>query len=99
MHVGKHQLEAVAQSLHIRIRVLLQLIALRNDLDRPVLQARVLACLETQVKVAGVFAIDAERICRAARVGFGIRLEPLIWRERGLAHNRRNEQKTRGAKN
>lgn len=77
-HVGKHQLEAIAQGLHIWIWVLLQLKALGDHLHRPVLQSRVLAGLETKVEVTGVFGVDAEGIGRATRVGLSIGLKPLV---------------------
>ena len=78
-HVAEHQLKAVAQSVHVRVGVLLQLVALWNHLDRPVLKSCMFACLEAKVKVTGVFGVDAECICRAAGVGLGIGLEPLIY--------------------
>lgn len=79
LHVGEHQLEPVAQGLHVRVRVLLQLEALRDDLDWPVLEFGVLARLEAKEEVAGVFGVDAERIGRATGVGLGVGLEPLIY--------------------
>lgn len=80
LHVAEHQLEPIAQGLHVRVRVLLQLVALRNHLDGPVLETRLLTRLETKEEVAGVFGIDAESIRRATRVGLGISLEPLVWK-------------------
>lgn len=79
LHIAEHQFEPIAESLHVWVGVLLQLVALRDHLDGPILETRVLARLETKEEVTGVFRIDTERICRATRVGLGISLEPLVW--------------------
>lgn len=78
-HIAEHQLETVAQGVHIGVRVLLEFEALWDDLDGPVLESRMLACLEAKEEVAGVFGVDAEGISRATRIGLGVGLKPLIW--------------------
>lgn len=78
-HIAEHQLETVAQGVHIGVGVLLEFEALWDDLDGPVLESRMLACLEAKEEVAGVFGVDAEGISRATRIGLGVGLKPLIW--------------------
>lgn len=62
LHIAEHQLEPIAQGLHVWVWVLLQLVALWDHLDGPVLETRVLARLETKEEVAGVFGVDTESI-------------------------------------
>jgi hypothetical protein len=62
LHILKEEFKPVAQIPHTRIWVPLQLEALRNDLDRPVHQLRVLARFEAQVEVSSVFGVDAELV-------------------------------------
>lgn len=62
LHVCKQKLEPVTKRSHIRVWVSLQLKPLRDDLDRPILQLSVLPSLETKVKVARIFGIDAKGV-------------------------------------
>lgn len=73
LHVREKQLESIAKSSHVGIRVTLKLIALRDDLDRPVLQLSVRAGLKTQVEIPRVFWIDTKCVSRAFWIGLGIR--------------------------
>lgn len=76
LHVGKKQLEPIAQRHHTRIHVPLQLEGLRNHLDRPALQLRVLAGFEAQEEIAGVFGIDAECVDGTLGVRFRVGGQP-----------------------
>ena len=78
LHVGEHQLEAIAQGLYVGVWVLLKLKALRNHFHGPVLETRVFTSLEAKEEVTRVFGIDAEGIGRTTRVGLGVCLKPLI---------------------
>lgn len=53
-HVRHDQLEAVLQCSHVRILVVPELEALRNDLHRPMGRRSSVTCLEAQIKVAGI---------------------------------------------
>jgi hypothetical protein len=76
LHVHEDQLEAVAERPHVRIRDLLQLKALWNDLDRPILKLCVQARLEAKVEEPGELRVDAESVHRAFGVGLRVRGQP-----------------------
>lgn len=80
LHIRKQQLEPIAQRAHVRVRVALQLEALWYDLDVPVLQRGILPCFEAEVKVAGVFGVDAEGVHGAFGVGHGVGFQPFVYK-------------------
>ena len=82
LHVGKHQLEPIAQRPHVWVRVTLQLVALGNHFNRPAVQPRVLARLETEVEVARMLRVDAEGVGRSPGVGLGVCLQPCVYYSR-----------------
>ncbi len=50
----------------------MQLETVWDDLDGPIHELRMLAGLETEIKVAGIFRVDAEDVDAAFRVGFRV---------------------------
>lgn len=56
----------------------MQLEAVRDHLDRPIHEFGVLAGLEAEIEVAGVFGVDAEDVDAAFRVGFRVGGQPSL---------------------
>lgn len=79
LQIRKEQFKSITQRHHIRIRVALQLIPLRDDLDSPAIQLRILARLEAEVEIARVLAVDAEGVSGAAWIGYCIGCQPALW--------------------
>jgi len=70
--------ESVFQRTHVRVWVFLQLEGVGDNFDGPVALFRVLTSLEAQEEVAREFAVDAEGVHTAARVGLHIGGKPLF---------------------
>jgi len=79
LHVSKQQLKAITQPLHVIILDVLQLKRTWNDLNVPVMQNRLLARLEAEVKVACVLWVDTEGVHTALRIGFQVGREPALY--------------------
>ena len=72
LQISKQQLKSVTQIQHARVRGTVQLEAVRDDLDRPIHELGVLAGLEAEIEVAGIFGVDAEDVDAAFRVRFRV---------------------------
>jgi len=77
-HMREHRFESILQRPHVWVRILLQLKGVGDDFDRPVALFRGLAGLEAKEEVAWEFAVDAEGVHAAARIGFHVSGEPLF---------------------
>ena len=71
-------LETVLQRLHVRVLVVLQLKARRDDLDVPRDTRRRVVGFEHEREVARMAAVDGESVGAALGVGFGVSAEPGI---------------------
>lgn len=76
--VCEQKLESVAQSHHVRVLILLQFVALRDDLDRPAIQRRLQSGLEAEVEVTGVLRVDAESVHGPRGIGHGVCRQPFF---------------------
>jgi hypothetical protein len=79
LHVCEEQFEAIAQTAHVRVRIPLQLVPLRDDLDRPALQRRRLTGFEAQVEISRVFGVDAESVGRARGISHDVSRQPFFY--------------------
>ena len=76
LHIGKKQFEPITQIHHAGVRGTMQLEAVGNHLHRPAHEFGILAGFEAQVKVTGVFGVDAEHVDGTFGVGFGVGRQP-----------------------
>ncbi len=72
------QLEAIAQSLHVGVRILHQLESIGNDPDGPGVDRGLGAGFEAEVEVAGVAGVDAEGVDRSLGIGFRVGGQPFL---------------------
>ena len=73
------ELESVAESSHIRILALHQLVRVRDHANQPSIHSGVSVCFEAQIEVTWVLRIDAESVCRSGRVGIDVGRQPLLY--------------------
>lgn len=91
LQIRKQQFEPVAQRLHIRVLILLQLKSLRYDLDGPALQLSVETSFEAEVEVAWILWVNAECVVTSFGVGLRICGQPLLCRKSSVVYQHRRE--------
>jgi hypothetical protein len=81
LHILEDELEAVAESSHVWVEILLHLKGVRYNLDGPAPHLSAWTSFEAQIEVPRILGIDTERIDRASWVSFRIRSQPAFYHD------------------